>query len=321
MQFQGFSSFKKIPLELATVKGLSFLAKGMLLQLWMLPAEWDFNICGFAAVSGCTKATINKYLAELISAGFVVRRKQKVGKAWEYTYQIRYKPAEDGVDDFESVGNDITPSTQEEGDTEPCTRPEVDEYGYRTEGLEDLPPVYDGLADAEPADCYADEVPIGDEWCQPEREPIYDEFLPWELTWMSREEERARSHFKPSQPQGDETTHTTTQKANTSDCGSSQGHSSGGVEKKPPQKRFTQPTVDEVKAYCVERGNGIDAEQFVDFYEARGWYIGKNKMKSWKAAVRTWERRDKEEGRNGIFGGANKPKRRESKPLPGEIAL
>jgi len=54
--------------------------------------------------------------------------------------------------------------------------------------------------------------------------------------------------------------------------------------------RFAPPTLEEVKAYCQERGNKVDAERFIDFYESKGWMIGKNKMKSWKAAVRTWER-------------------------------
>lgn len=55
-------------------------------------------------------------------------------------------------------------------------------------------------------------------------------------------------------------------------------------------KRFVPPTVKEVKDYCLERHNSVDAERFVDFYESKGWMVGKNKMSSWKAAVRTWER-------------------------------
>lgn len=55
---------------------------------------------------------------------------------------------------------------------------------------------------------------------------------------------------------------------------------------------FIPPTVDQVKAYCTERGNHVDAQAFVDFYTAKGWMIGKNKMRDWKAAVRTWERLD-----------------------------
>lgn len=58
-----------------------------------------------------------------------------------------------------------------------------------------------------------------------------------------------------------------------------------------PQRVFIPPTVDEVTAYCKERKNGIDAQAFIDFYSSKGWMIGKNKMKDWKAAVRTWERR------------------------------
>ena len=56
-----------------------------------------------------------------------------------------------------------------------------------------------------------------------------------------------------------------------------------------PLKRFVKPTIPEIKAYCLERGNGINAERFYNFYEAKGWMIGKTKMKNWKAAVITWE--------------------------------
>lgn len=67
-------------------------------------------------------------------------------------------------------------------------------------------------------------------------------------------------------------------------------------------KRFIPPTVDEVAAYCQERGNGLDPEAFVDFYASKGWMVGKNPMKDWKAAVRTWER---SEGR-GTSGAGNR---------------
>ena len=55
---------------------------------------------------------------------------------------------------------------------------------------------------------------------------------------------------------------------------------------------FKKPTLDEVKNYCILRNNNIDAEAFIDFYESKNWQIGKNKMKDWKACVRTWERRE-----------------------------
>ena len=58
--------------------------------------------------------------------------------------------------------------------------------------------------------------------------------------------------------------------------------------------RFVSPSVDEVGAYCRERDNGIDAQAFVDFYESKGWRVGSSPMKDWKAAVRTWEKRQKE---------------------------
>lgn len=58
------------------------------------------------------------------------------------------------------------------------------------------------------------------------------------------------------------------------------------------KKRFRPPTVEEVEAYCFERNNKVDAERFVDFYASNGWRVGKNPMKDWKAAVRTWEKRE-----------------------------
>lgn len=66
-------------------------------------------------------------------------------------------------------------------------------------------------------------------------------------------------------------------------------------------KRFIPPSVEEVEQYCLERSNNIDAQSFIDFYESKGWMIGKNKMKDWKAAVRTWERSRKQENKENVF--------------------
>jgi len=56
------------------------------------------------------------------------------------------------------------------------------------------------------------------------------------------------------------------------------------------RKRFEKPSLADVQAYCAERGNSVDAQKFVDYYESNGWRVGKNAMKDWRAAVRTWER-------------------------------
>lgn len=56
--------------------------------------------------------------------------------------------------------------------------------------------------------------------------------------------------------------------------------------------RFVKPTLGEVEAYCRERGNSISPQGFINYYEANGWKVGRNPMKDWKAAVRTWEARD-----------------------------
>ena len=66
------------------------------------------------------------------------------------------------------------------------------------------------------------------------------------------------------------------------------------VEDAPQRKstRFTPPTLEEVTAYCFERGNNVDPQRFIDYYTSNGWMVGRNKMKDWKATVRNWEKKD-----------------------------
>lgn len=60
------------------------------------------------------------------------------------------------------------------------------------------------------------------------------------------------------------------------------------------KEKFKKPTLEEVESYCKERNNNVDPERFIDFYESKDWMIGKNKMKDWKACIRTWENKTKE---------------------------
>jgi len=76
---------------------------------------------------------------------------------------------------------------------------------------------------------------------------------------------------------------------------------------KPPRQTFVKPSIDEIREYCRERGNAVDPCRFIDFYESKGWLIGKNKMKDWRAAVRTWEH------------GESKPSEATVKPVKAEI--
>lgn len=64
-----------------------------------------------------------------------------------------------------------------------------------------------------------------------------------------------------------------------------------GIKKKADA--FRPPQLSEIEAYCRDRGNSVDSEKFYNFYQSKGWMVGKNKMKDWKAAVRTWEKEDK----------------------------
>ena len=64
--------------------------------------------------------------------------------------------------------------------------------------------------------------------------------------------------------------------------------------------RFVKPTIDEVRAYCLERGKGVDAEKWYNHYSANGWKVGRSKMVDWKAAIRTWERSDNNGGARSV---------------------
>lgn len=85
------------------------------------------------------------------------------------------------------------------------------------------------------------------------------------------------------------------------------------LSKEREKKRFVPPSLDEVTAYCTERNNSIDPEGFIDFYTSNGWKVGKNPMKDWKAAVRSWEQRDKRPAKKkpGRFDALNEAIRKE----------
>lgn len=65
--------------------------------------------------------------------------------------------------------------------------------------------------------------------------------------------------------------------------------------KKESKAHFVPPTLENVIGYCQENGYSVDAQRFIDFYESKGWMVGKNKMKDWRAAVRNWARQEKKE--------------------------
>lgn len=71
-----------------------------------------------------------------------------------------------------------------------------------------------------------------------------------------------------------------------------------GLSKEKEAIKFQKPTIAEVVSYCEERNNGIDGEEFYYFYESKGWKIGKSPMKSWKAAIITWEKNSKKNKSN-----------------------
>lgn len=70
------------------------------------------------------------------------------------------------------------------------------------------------------------------------------------------------------------------------------------VQNSQKQTHFQKPTVEDVRAYCQERNNNVDWQKFYDYYESNGWLVGRNKMKDWKASVRTWERNNFDKQKN-----------------------
>lgn len=70
--------------------------------------------------------------------------------------------------------------------------------------------------------------------------------------------------------------------------------------------RFQKPSIEEIRDYCIQRQNNVDAEAFFNFYKSNGWKVGKNTMKDWKAAVRTWENRQRQESPRRSGGGQQK---------------
>lgn len=87
-------------------------------------------------------------------------------------------------------------------------------------------------------------------------------------------------------------------------------------------RRFTPPTLDDVLAYVRERGSDVDPQRFLDFYASKGWMVGKNPMKDWKAAVRTWEKRELEK-KGGAMNGHGCDTGRDAKKwnVPGAVNL
>lgn len=94
--------------------------------------------------------------------------------------------------------------------------------------------------------------------------------------------------------------------------GGAGGDDTPPADKPPKTRAFVPPSVEEVKAYCLERGNNIDPQYFVDYYDSNGWMVGKTKMKDWKATVRRWEANERKNG--------SRAERKEEKPIGDDSA-
>lgn len=87
------------------------------------------------------------------------------------------------------------------------------------------------------------------------------------------------------------------------------------IENKIVSIRFKKPTLEDIKNYCIERNNNVDPQRFYDYYESNGWKVGKNSMKDWKAAVRTWERSNSTQQNKATFDVSSKVRKNEFKQV------
>ena len=118
------------------------------------------------------------------------------------------------------------------------------------------------------------------------------QLLPFEKWRLLSEAERERLLSD------DNERYPTTTSTSTSTTTSTSTDNKESVADKPPTRhRFSPPSVEDVREYCKEKGYNVDPERFVDYYISNGWKVGRNPMKDWKAAVRSWERKEKPNGK------------------------
>lgn len=122
------------------------------------------------------------------------------------------------------------------------------------------------------------------------------QLLPFEKWRLLSEAERERLLSDDNERYPTTTTTSTTTSTLTTTSTSTDNKES--VADKPPTRhRFSPPSVEDVREYCKEKGYSVDPERFVDYYTSNGWKVGRNHMKDWKAAVRSWERKEKPNGK------------------------
>lgn len=116
--------------------------------------------------------------------------------------------------------------------------------------------------------------------------------------WSEHQRVRVSRHKYPTPPEGcDNSPQLAAKCGNVPPESESESKSESESIVKVNRKRFTPPTVDEVRDYCRERNNNVDPEKFVAFYESKGWKVGNQAMKDWKACVITWEKRDRDKAK------------------------
>lgn len=128
------------------------------------------------------------------------------------------------------------------------------------------------------------------------------------------------SKNKPKQPNSSETSHNINEDdnyVNVNYVNDNNLQRTSRICSDSKQKRFIKPTVKEIADYCRERSNNVDAQIFFDFYESKGWIVGKTPMKDWKAAVRTWEQNA--DGKPTRQSGSGSPI--ENNAIPNELRL
>ena len=116
---------------------------------------------------------------------------------------------------------------------------------------------------------------------------------PFEKWRLLSDEERDRLLSDDNERYPNSTTIST---SNSTSISNSKDNKENMADKPPTRHRFSPPSVEDVREYCKEKGYNVDPERFVDYYTSNGWKVGRNPMKDWKAAARTWAKKEKPNG-------------------------
>ena len=248
-------------------KKLSLKAKGLLSVVLSLPPNWDYSVAGLVAIVMEKETVVRSCLKELKEAGYLVVEKERPTKEngghFNYVY-IFYEKSQ-------LLDHEIENSICENLDVETL---DIESLDVEVLDVENQGQINTNILSKDKLS----------------KEELKTKYLDVETKCGNSETkcQNVVSKCENVETKCENVVSPRMNKLNNKYKGISKKELYTVDSKK--RKIFRKPSIEEVQAYCEERGNSVDPESFVDFYESKGWVVGKSPMKDWKAAVRTWER-------------------------------